>query len=340
MINYPNIKIGIAERYLKELKKEDLLDLIRFIKANCNMILNNDTYELYKHEIFFLHKTKVPNLYTFKVKPEEIEKLNQKMNYFQEDIKEENINNEDNKEESSINIKFQNNNINSEYQSNHINIQRYYCSNHNKFFNTNESYLNHCKSNHKFKCKYCGLMFGTFKKLNNHEPICSNIINKNIDNLSKMNISNSLGVERAAPAAINEDHKNEEPKENISKNILKSNDNEITSENGENMKSQIFESHDGKINSNEDLKMEKESSMKEKLKEKTQMKKKKEESQIKKSYFFKCYLDGIKFKTVKKYIKHFEIYHPDDFPFYCYDCQMGFYSNNAYDEHFLSEYHL
>jgi hypothetical protein len=315
MIHYPNIRIGIAMRFIKELKKENLVDLIEFIKENCNMTLNNDTYKLYKHELFFLHKTKVPNLYTFKLYSEEIEKLKQKINDNQKDTKEETFSNEDSKkekeekeendekEEKNINIKEENNDINSENKINLINNKKFYCSNHHKYFKTNGAYLSHCKVTHKFKCKYCGKMFGFLKKFNKHHIICRNNNNKN-----------------------------------ISKNLLKCNEINLTFENSEIMKSHIFESHDTEIGKNENIK--KENSMIEEIKEKNQLKKKKEEYNIKKAYYYKCYLDGIKFRNEKKYTEHFEIYHPDDFPFYCYYCQMGFYSNKEYDEHFFYQKHL
>ena len=41
----------------------------------------------------------------------------------------------------------------------------------------------------------------------------------------------------------------------------------------------------------------------------------------------------------KEYIKHFEKEHPNDYPFYCYACNYGFYSNHEIENHYKSKNH-
>ena len=56
--------------------------------------------------------------------------------------------------------------------------------------------------------------------------------------------------------------------------------------------------------------------------------------------YYECYRDGQKFNDEKSYIKHFEKYHYDDFPFYCEQCNKGFFSSNAIENHIKSKGHI
>ena len=56
-------------------------------------------------------------------------------------------------------------------------------------------------------------------------------------------------------------------------------------------------------------------------------------------YFFECYGDGKRFSYEKSYVKHFEKYHPNDFPFYYDLCHKGFFSPNAIENHIKSKKH-
>ena len=49
--------------------------------------------------------------------------------------------------------------------------------------------------------------------------------------------------------------------------------------------------------------------------------------------YYECYLDGKTFNNEKEYVTHFKNCHPDDYPFYCYNCQKGFYSKMAIKNH-------
>ena len=55
--------------------------------------------------------------------------------------------------------------------------------------------------------------------------------------------------------------------------------------------------------------------------------------------YFECYRDGKRFSYEKSYVKHFEKYHPNDFPFYCDLCHKGFFSSNAIENHINSKKH-
>ena len=44
-------------------------------------------------------------------------------------------------------------------------------------------------------------------------------------------------------------------------------------------------------------------------------------SKAKVNYFYICYLDRERFNNENDYIKHFSIYHKDDYPFYCEICK-------------------
>ena len=57
------------------------------------------------------------------------------------------------------------------------------------------------------------------------------------------------------------------------------------------------------------------------------------------SYYYQCYIDGKYFGTEKNYIKHFEYYHPNDSPFYCYQCHKKFYSYDAINKHNIAKGH-
>ena len=55
--------------------------------------------------------------------------------------------------------------------------------------------------------------------------------------------------------------------------------------------------------------------------------------------YYECYRDSKKFNNEKSYIKHFEKYHYDDYPFYCDECNKGFFSSNAIENHIKSKGH-
>ena len=64
-------------------------------------------------------------------------------------------------------------------------------------------------------------------------------------------------------------------------------------------------------------------------------KEKKEVYQEEENYnnYYECYLGCGKYNNEKQYVQHFAKQHPDDYPFYCYDCRRGFYASTSIDEH-------
>jgi hypothetical protein len=48
----------------------------------------------------------------------------------------------------------------------------FHCINHNQNFKGKNGLISHCKDLHKFRCRKCGLFFGTKKKIDAHFKIC------------------------------------------------------------------------------------------------------------------------------------------------------------------------
>ena len=46
-----------------------------------------------------------------------------------------------------------------------------------------------------------------------------------------------------------------------------------------------------------------------------------------------CYIDEQAFPTEKLYVEHFQKEHPDDFPFYCDQCEKGFKHEEDKNKH-------
>ena len=55
--------------------------------------------------------------------------------------------------------------------------------------------------------------------------------------------------------------------------------------------------------------------------------------------YYECYHDNKKFSTQKLYIEHFRKEHPNDYPFYCDECQKGFRNENDLYIHYNSKKH-
>ena len=86
----------------------------------------------------------------------------------------------------------------------------------------------------------------------------------------------------------------------------------------------------------EELKREEELKRKEEELKKQEDKKQNEiinDSSNNNSYYYECYIDGKKFKTEKGYLNHFKKLHNDDYPFYCDECNLGFYSYEDIRKH-------
>ena len=206
-----NLDIMIYTDVLMELNKDYLIDLILFSKSYCK-IMFEEKYINFQHDIFkiiknlknydeyFLiaqnkeknNKTKV-NMENKKdhiniIKEENIDKNG--LNVIVDDknyINKNNINkNIDDKHKNSdkkdkiiienvdnskklISIK---ENGNKTYEELEIRNNKWYCTNHKKFFRFYSDYKTHCKDVHIFKCENCGKFFGIKIRYNMHIEQC------------------------------------------------------------------------------------------------------------------------------------------------------------------------
>lgn len=138
--NIYNFKIDIKPDILKELKKEDLIDIIKFINEFCNLTIDSKNIRL-KHEIFKIHKAKKDlKEYKLSLKKRIIKKILNQQNNNKEDEKEDNSENE----ESEENIKKdqKNENIDNEEKKDEIDENIFYCSYHKLKFENKGKFLN------------------------------------------------------------------------------------------------------------------------------------------------------------------------------------------------------
>jgi len=296
------LKIDIDKMYLKELEKDNLLDLINFINDYCEIKINDDLI-YFKHIYFKIEKSK-ENEYLMKLRNKLLNQLKEKIkkNIIEKGIKGKNSNqikngknqtkqgkkrNDLNQNKNIINI--ENNikkNIINESQNKNNNIDekenKFFCQNYNKAFKDKHSCFKHLKNTHIFKCEKCEKSFNSNKKLKSH--ICFGI----------------------------EDFK----------------------DNNSNFNQQYLNNIGNDINRQEELKSRDAFKRKEELRKKEKLKKQEEdESKDKTNYYYQCYHEGTKFQDEKSYIRHFKSVHPDDYPFYCSICCKGFYSYMAISNH-------
>ena len=57
------------------------------------------------------------------------------------------------------------------------------------------------------------------------------------------------------------------------------------------------------------------------------------------SYYYECYIDGKTFDNEKQYLNHFNKKHKNDYPYYCNECNRGFYSYDAICQHSKAKGH-
>ena len=334
--NIYNFKIDITSEILQELKKENLIYLVKFINDYCNLTIDSQFLNL-NHEIFQIHKSKKNlNEYILSVKKRIINKILFENNIKKEDEKEDNNKNEENEEKNK-----KEENI-------------FYCSSHKMNFTNKSEFFGHYFRIHSFKkdkCNKCSHIFSSRKDFGSHRCFKNIDDNKNISNFKQKlnnlnnNIVNSNMIKCTECDLIFntvEDmtfhyHKIHEIKK------LKSNNNMKKVENHKNIRVKDF-LNNASLNGNKGQMEDTEENFINKTLEdnignpkKGKKKSKKEKKQEENDY--ECYLDGEKFHNENDYILHFENEHTDDFPFYCYDCQEGFYSNQSIEKHYLSIKH-
>ena len=344
------LKIKISNVILGGLQIKYLRDLIKIIIKHCKLTIDKEYASSFQSEIFSIKENKKKKGYTLLVNHLERKKI--KISIEDKFIK-KNKNIIARNDEKTINDnnkkKIDNNDL---FEKNEI----FYCPSHKKKFKSNEALINHCRATHKFKCLLCGNLFGILSKYNKHFKNCHN-------NAEENNISNKKKNKEEKYANINKkkfkcfecelifddnssmlahyneihkkkkiDEKNEEKKPEIKKE-------KKMKKEEENKKKEDIKKEE--INTKK--KFEKKDKKKEVENDKKQELESQEESQNtpkeKKAGNFVCYLDLNEFETEKGYIKHFKNCHPEDYPFYCYDCQKGFFSNNAIENHCKSKGH-
>ena len=321
--HYPknSLIIQISPILLDKLKRENYLDIIKFIIEHCDITLRDKSD--YENETFIIKKKRINNTDNFwyklslpkAVKNKIKEEWEKNIMASHEEIKKINLEEEKVNEKDKLENKINNENIINDNTLKKGEI--YYCKFHNKTFLNQHSYNSHCKSLHQFKCSKCGEVFRTILNVQNHFINCS----KNNNEYNNININQNDDVKEntneinISPKDNKINNINEEINSNIQKNIIINNNiNEKPLENQE------------KIEINNDIKIEK---------DKHSYKNEKEEN----FYYFECYRDGKRFSSEKNYVKHFEKYHPNDFPFYCDQCHKGFFSSYSIENHIKSKKH-
>ena len=350
-----NFKIQISPFYIDKLKTETYIDIIKFIKNFCDLTLKSNFD--YKNNIFKIKKKKAKksNYFNYKIvltkeernkikeecekkileKHKEIKRIDEDEIRYNFDMNND-VGVKNGKNEIKIND-FENNINDSDDSS--IENETIYCKIHNKTFLTKQAYNNHCKSKHKYKCLKCGEILQTIIKVQNHLNCCNtnnNKLNKNETDKLKTNIN--INKNKNTDYDLNENsmksknekndesqiNKKESKVNNIQKNDIKSIKEENNINNNNFKENQKKEQEDFK--KEEDIKMQNEVENNKNEKEGT-------------SYYYECYRDRKIFQTEKNYVKHFKRCHPNDFPFYCDQCNKGFFSYNSIETHNRKEGH-
>ena len=367
-----DLKIDIEPEVLNLLSKDNLIDIILYIRDFCQLKIETKFYHIY-HKLFRLKKNRINgNGFLFFIKRRQlIELLNQKNpNYVNNNDNRINDNNSDSSDDSNEN---ENGNIIKDQDFNNINLfgnpkcqsnylKRYfYCEIHEKVYFDTDKKLHYAKH---FKCPKCNLEFISKKKLRTHNRI--EHLEKEQNKSNSININNNS--EKIEPLKNNNfnDIKNEEK--------IKCSDCNLYFNSVELMSSHYYEIHEKhKISENikkekekieeekkrleelkrqeeekkrlEELKRQEEEKKKlEEIKKKDEIKKvqilkAKEKSSKNNQYYYTCYLDKKEFYNEKSYVKHFIQFHKDDFPFYCDICRRGFWSYNSIEDHSRAKGH-
>ena len=206
-------RIGISLERLKNLDKEELIDLIIYIDYTCNLTLEDKNYLDYTYKNFKTIKNTGKNCYDIiidKNNKYNIEKQN-KIHFQENGLEKEDDNNNDEKDNIIIfkrdNVKFENNKEDknkkikkdynnkkedekvehnpiekkkkkAKYKIHPINLP-IYCSIHDNKFENIKKYLIHCEKTHsEFKCFYCGKKCENHTKLKKHLYMMNSIYNK------------------------------------------------------------------------------------------------------------------------------------------------------------------
>ena len=311
--NKCNLKLNLSPVILNKLGKKDLIYLIQFIDAFCDLTIENKFLHKIENNIFAIKKSNKKDINKFTLYVP-LQKLKNKKH---------NDNNNDNK------IKMQQKIEN-------------FCQYHNKKINNYYDNSNHYIYCHTFQCDKCHKFFNYRNNLKNH--ICDNIINiinendnNNLDIIAnkqklkaKLNKNNMIKCQECDLIFNNIEsmklhmiqiHKKINKEKNKTNMIFKA-DNFIKTENNE-INNRIIKIDNNIIIENKNGIIKKEES------------RDIERNNIKEDIIsnYICQKDGKIFETEEDYIKHFQKYHPYDYPFYCKDCNIGFSNNKLLKKH-------
>ena len=334
------LKINISREILKNQDKNCLLEIINIIRNLCEISLISNNFIFKNSNLEFNKNKDNPNELFMTLKSKNEFKIF------------------NNKKETQI-------------------LTDYYCSNHKRYFKSNEALQNHIKTTHKFKCEKCGVYFSNKRKLDKHIINLSHQVHKN--NNEFINKKSGIAKEINYPNnniiineyyEINKDKNIEnkkypkpplkfEPNEKkemdkkieINKNKINFNKNkekfnkkeEQIKKEKELKKLEEQKKKEEERKRQEELKrQEEERKRQEELKKKNEMKtniKNQQKVKVNQDFYYYCYLDEKKFNNEKDYINHFSKYHKNDYPFYCDKCKKGFYSFQAIEDHNFSKNH-
>ena len=334
------LKINISREILKNQDKNCLLEIINIIRNLCEISLISNNFIFKNSNLEFNKNKDNPNELFMTLKSKNEFKIF------------------NNKKETQI-------------------LTDYYCSNHKRYFKSNEALQNHIKTTHKFKCEKCGVYFSNKRKLDKHIINLSHQVHKNNNEF----INKKSGIAKEINYPNNNIIINEYYEINKDKNIenkkypkpplkFEPNGKKEMDKKIENNKNKInfyknkekFNKKEEQIKKEKELKkleeqkkkeeerkrqeelkrQEEERKRQEELKKKNEMKtniKNHQKVKVNQDFYYYCYLDEKKFNNEKDYINHFSKYHKNDYPFYCDKCKKGFYSFQAIEDHNFSKNH-
>ena len=325
--------IEISNEKLISLKKEYLLELIKFINSNCHIILENEKFINFTFSIFKIIKSINNNGYNIIIQNDNNKIIGDNIFYKK-------------KEENSINIINENIEIkNKNIEVKHNFIPPILCSIHELKFQNLDDYLYHCYLNHnKFLCEECSQNFSNFLDFKKHINLMKNqnINNININSINPRN-ENLINIQDENKIKCTECNLKFDSVENMTIHFFEKHENKKIQDNlkkQEELKRQEEEMRKEeleRLKRKEEVMKYEELKRKEKLKEEDQ---KNEIEQLQEEDFgnqndnnYICYIDKQSFPSEKLYVEHFQKEHSDDYPFYCDICKKGFLHEEDKNKH-------
>ena len=212
----------------------------------------------------------------------------------------------------------------------------------------------------KIKCTECELFFDSVEKMSihfyeAHEKKFENLIQKEDLNIKNVEVKEKSTLEREEEMEFIKEIIRENPTNKKRQNLQRKKSQSKKEGKNDNfiMQEELIRQEELKrleeLKRQEELKRFEEFKRLEELKKQEELKrleelKRQEElkriEEIKNNAFYnKCDHDNKKYSNQKSYIEYFRKEHPNDYPFYCYDCQKGFVNENDLNIHYNSKKH-